>query len=380
MITTTQTTTTDTPDTLQKPSRSAGTRRKRWKISGATVGFISGAFWLIFLSLLIEPIVALPVAPRAWMAGLLIAFAVLYLRMITRYAPYLQDPGERRRAAIDYALMCAIALASLPSLGTNALVYSPFLATTAVYSLWIPVNLWVAGGSVIATYGIGWCYGLQPWQTPGLWSIAIVIIGHLYTQAEVNRLESAEQWHETALLDERNRIATDVHDLLGHSLTVVGLKMQLIDKVMDSDPARAHAELAESRAIVADALANVRQTVSLQRSRSLAEELTKAREALMCEGIAVNLDGDPDQVTGPIAFVLAWVVRESTTNILRHAHAANAWIEVGEHRLRVEDDGDGLHGPEGNGILGMKERVAAAGGALEVMASPLGGTRVEVTW
>ena len=99
-------------------------------------------------------------------------------------------------------------------------------------------------------------------------------------------------------------------------------------------------------------------------------------------GMEARVSGDPEIVRGPIEFVLGRVVREATTNILRHAHASRVEIEVSPSRLTVRDDGDGLspNHVDGNGLRAMRERVAEAGGALSVGPGTLGGTEVTVTW
>jgi two-component system sensor histidine kinase DesK len=186
---------------------------------------------------------------------------------------------------------------------------------------------------------------------------------------------------ELALVEERERVARDVHDVLGHSLTVVTVKAELAERLVDLDPARAKAELAEIQALSRQALAEIRATVGGLRGARLGDELASARTALAGAGIEAHVPADPAAVDPRHRIVLAWVLREATTNVVRHSDADECWVELDTNRLTVRDDGRGIDArPEGNGIRGLRERVEAAGGALTLTTGPDGhGTVLEVT-
>ncbi len=186
---------------------------------------------------------------------------------------------------------------------------------------------------------------------------------------------------DLAIVEERERVARDVHDVLGHSLTVVTVKAELAERLVDLDPERAKAELAEIQALSRQALAEIRATVGGLRVARLGDELASARTALAGAGIEAHVPDDPSAVDPRHRTVLAWVLREATTNVVRHSDADACWVELATNRLTVRDDGRGLGGrPEGNGIRGLRERVEAAGGRLSLETGPEGhGTVLEVT-
>ena len=175
-------------------------------------------------------------------------------------------------------------------------------------------------------------------------------------------------------------MARDVHDLLAHSLTVANLQLQLAERLFDSDPERARAELARTRIFLGEAQEELRRSVTDHRGRTIEEELDGVRGVLLSGGLRVAVTGDPHEVTGPVGLVLGWVLREAATNVLRHAHATRVEISFAPGRFSVVDDGDGYAGGEGNGLAGMRERVAAAGGEFRCGSSPLGGFEVVAMW
>jgi len=185
---------------------------------------------------------------------------------------------------------------------------------------------------------------------------------------------------EMAKVAERERIARDLHDLLGHTLSVIALKSELASKLADRDPARATDEIREVERVSRDALAEVRAAVEGYKRRGFSGEIREARLVLASAGVRLDVEvGDipllPRQET-----VLALALRESVTNVVRHARASVCRVVLGlEHGdvvLTVQDDGSGGLPREGNGLAGMRERVTGAGGALNIEAA--NGFRVSV--
>ena len=152
------------------------------------------------------------------------------------------------------------------------------------------------------------------------------------------------------------------------------------ERLLEADPARARAELAEIQSLTRQALAEIRATVSGLRVARLADELAAAQAALDGAGIEADLPVDPSVVDPRHRIVLAWVLREAVTNVVRHSGATRCVVELGTDRLRVCDDGRGLgRSAPGNGLRGARERVSTAGGTLTVRPGPEGrGTLVEV--
>ena len=172
-------------------------------------------------------------------------------------------------------------------------------------------------------------------------------------------------------------MARDVHDVLGHSLTALSVKAELAARLIDIDPARAKDELESIQATARQALAEVRATVGGLRAGNLEAELAAAPRVLADAGTSTRVVGEVADTDPRHRALLAWVLRESVTNVVRHARAESVVIELGPRGIAVTDDGCGRTGPEGNGLRGLRERVGGAGGTLDVLdAAP--GTRVEV--
>ena len=192
------------------------------------------------------------------------------------------------------------------------------------------------------------------------------------TQKEVERL---------AQLAERERIARDLHDLLGHTLSLITLKAELAAKLADRDPPRAAAEMREVERVSREALAEIRQAVQGYRAHELGAELAQARVALETAGVEMVLEGGPGKLPAGVESVAALALREAVTNVVRHARASRCRVEMGQRdgwfHLEVADDGRGIRGREGAGLAGMRERVDALDGRVE-RESGRAGTRIAV--
>ena len=206
--------------------------------------------------------------------------------------------------------------------------------------------------------------------------------------AEVRRknlhLKAArEEVERLAKSAERERIARDLHDLLGHTLTVIAVKSELASKLAERDPERSRREIREVHEVSRQALAEVRRAVRGYRAGTgaglayeLPEELERARRTLGSAGVAAEVVPGPREAEALVARLgpereeaLALALREAVTNVLRHAGARTCRIAVGAEgervRLEVADDGRGGDEPEGAGLAGMRERIAALGGSIE---------------
>ncbi|WP_226347161.1 sensor histidine kinase [Agilicoccus flavus] len=182
-------------------------------------------------------------------------------------------------------------------------------------------------------------------------------------------LAAREERAELAVELERTRLARDLHDILGHSLTVITVKAELAGRLVDLDPERAKAEIADLERLSRDALADVRTTVSDYRTLSLPVELTRAAHALAAAGIAADVPSAADAVPTGLRDPFAWVVREGVTNVIRHSGAATCTITLTPSSVEVRDDGrlTGAVAP-GNGLTGLRERARQAG--LRIVAEP----------
>jgi two-component system sensor histidine kinase DesK len=204
----------------------------------------------------------------------------------------------------------------------------------------------------------------------------------------VRRLrESQAETARLAVAQERSRVARDIHDILGHSLTVITVKAELAGRLIADHPERAEAEVADIERLARGALADVRATVTGYRGVNLAAELSGARTALNSAGIEAELPNNIENVPGETSQLFAWVVREGVTNVIRHSGAARCAITLEPHSIVIADDGHAtMEEPEtgaaairGNGLNGLAERVTAAGGSLLAGPSERGGFVLKVT-
>lgn len=193
-------------------------------------------------------------------------------------------------------------------------------------------------------------------------------------QGEVARL---------AAVEERLRIARDIHDLLGHSLSVIALKADLAGRLLDDQPERAAAEIADVQAVARRALSEVREAVAGYRRLRLEEELSRVRGGLEAAGIHCAFTATAGNLPPGVETALAWVVREGATNVLRHSAAHHCRIAVtragGAAEVVVEDDGRGATGAtdrSGSGLAGLRDRLREAGGILEAGPGAAGGFRL----
>ncbi|WP_439659157.1 sensor histidine kinase [Lentzea sp. HUAS TT2] len=189
----------------------------------------------------------------------------------------------------------------------------------------------------------------------------------LLGQARAGREAQAE----LAVSEERLRFARDVHDLLGHRLTVIALKSELAGRLAATDPERSAAEAFEAQRLASSALEEVRDAVHGYRAVHLPEQLEAVRNVLQEAGIRCTVSDAP--VEGERATQLALALREACTNVLRHSHATWCMIDVAaageEVRMTVTNDGAEKPSSEGNGLRGLRERLAAVGGQVSVEKS-----------
>ena len=189
-----------------------------------------------------------------------------------------------------------------------------------------------------------------------------------------------EEIERIAKLAERERIARDLHDVLGHTLSVVVLKSELAQKLMTRDPSRALQEMAEVERISRQGLAEVREAITGYRSSGLAAEIEHVRDTLTAAGIDATIEAPPGRRCAPAQeTALSLALREAATNVIRHSAATRCHIKFyaqdGSALMEVQDDGRGGDAPFGNGLTGMRERIQALGGAL--MRETDRGTRLQ---
>ncbi len=209
----------------------------------------------------------------------------------------------------------------------------------------------------------------------GICCVSFLAVAFIATSQRSLR-EAHEEIARLAVVEERARFARDLHDVLGHSLTVATVKAELARRLVARDPERAEAEIAEIEDIARGALADLRRAVSDYRSVSLETELAAAERALTAAGIEPHLPASVDAVEPRLRATFAWVLREGVTNVIRHSGASRCWVHLEAERIVIEDDGCGPGGEvaeSGNGLRGLCERAEQAGATVTAGRGARGG-------
>ncbi len=304
--------------------------------------------------------------PLGWVATTLagIVFILLYLQAFSRPEPYklLSILAMIAMAAVfipfnQGAVGLLIYAAAAGGFHTNLrrvfVLIGLDLAVLGVYvyRLSLPIPFWGSMLLLIILVGFGNHYGALS-----------------HCAAEKLRVANDEIEH-LAKVAERERIARDLHDLLGHTLSLITLKAELARKLVDRDPQRAKQEMQDVEQTSRAALGDVREAISGYRGQGLAAELIRARRTLETAGITVECDACEVPLSPAQESVLALSLREAVTNVVRHAQAQRCSVRLARDRqtctLEIADNGRGADAPEGNGLRGMRERLEAVGGSLQ---------------
>jgi two-component system, NarL family, sensor histidine kinase DesK len=262
----------------------------------------------------------------------------------------------------------------------------------------LPVRWTILTATVIALLAtaIGWFTGIG-WlnlvQTivfiPAIIIITRVVMWSITTSWQLN--DARKEIARLAVETERLRIARDLHDLLGHNLSLIALKSELAKRLVNVAPERAIVEISDVENVARTTLQEVREAVSAFRQPTLKSQLNAAQEILAAAGIAYNFEGDDsliDALPTTIEAVLSWTVREGVTNVIRHSRAHQCTIHVTRNAheigIAVIDDGIGFTSVsgsdnEGNGLRGLTERVETLGGRCEVFPREEDGYLLAVT-
>ncbi len=238
----------------------------------------------------------------------------------------------------------------------------------------------IAIASVMAPFAyLPWFF----WFPAAVISLMIGLANLFFAQNERKNAElrlSKAETRRLARVAERERIARDLHDVLGHTLSLITVKSELAGRLIESDPAKAHKEIQSIESTARSALAEVREAISGIQEMTLDEALEQARLSLQSVDVDLTVERDPSIVLAPqTEAMLALVVRESVTNIIRHADARHCTIRLlrcqtgQQHRLEIQDDGRGRIRPDGNGVLGMRARIESINGQLRIPSQSVGG-------
>ncbi|NLC61834.1 MAG: sensor histidine kinase [Gammaproteobacteria bacterium] len=328
-------------------------------------------------------------APGGYSARWTLLTALSYPLFVFLYVRVLFAPARMAwRPAVAMIGLCLALLPWYPS-GMSYFVFGcVFLNAHGQRPAWAALAQVLLLGVGFVAYAVLLGY---PWQAVVWMPLVTVIVGAVMQVEHINQRAGAalklsqEEVRRLAATAERERIGRDLHDLLGHTLSMVALKSDLAARLVERDPSAARREIEEVAGGARQALDQVRRAVSGIRAAELAGELASARLLLETGGVEFdyefNAGSEGLELPRGIESILALTVREAVTNIQRHARAAAASVrfsvEGGEAVLLIEDDGRGGAIVPGNGLAGMRERLEAARGSLRIGPGTHGGTRIE---
>lgn len=319
----------------------------------------------------------------------LAVFVVAYLVALGARRAFRTDPADvrellTRTAYIAVLLVCTAA--TIPGGGDEALTCLVFVTAASMGTLPVRHGWTVLVTLFIVTELSGWL--VDGWSGKGN-GFAIVLAGcavwgfRMALLRQRRLVEAERELAAHALEEERSRIARDLHDILGHSLTVISVKTELAERMLDVDHGRTRSELLEIERLTRDALSDVRSTTAGLRGVSLPGEIAAAREVLDAAGIEAELPMVADEVPSRWRELFAWTIREAVTNVVRHSAAGSCTVTLTPCSVTIEDDGVGMEttSSHGRGLAGLGERTRNAGATLATGPATSGAgfsVRVEV--
>jgi two-component system sensor histidine kinase DesK len=299
---------------------------------------------------------------------------------------YFKSMTAPREHVLRYGLsMVALSMLLLPwyPSGLTYFVYGCIFLCARRIAIRTYVS-WLLGLNAIM---LGECWLLHyPWQSVISIPITTLIVSMIISAERLSDAKDAElqlsheEVRRLAGLAERERIGRDLHDLLGHTLSLITLKLELSRRLFDRDSEAAKREMEEAERVARHALAEVRSAVSGIRAADIAAELASSRLLLESSGVRLEYGVPPIDLPAEVERGLSLVLREAATNIARHARASRAQISFAREPqavvLRIDDNGRGGVGEDGNGLCGMRERVRALSGTLSIESPRAQGTHM----
>lgn len=334
--------------------------------------------WLAYLTFFLWQPIAGPTSWQQWWAtGIaLVVFLFFYFSFFRSRKPW--------------SLVCLAGIATLGILyapfnggAANFFIYAASMAPFALETEWSAAIV-IAALVAIAAVETWLLHITNGFVFPATFLSTFIGAANIYFAQRNRHIEELREAHaeiaHLAKIAERERIARDLHDLLGHTLSLITLKSELAGKLIERDPGQAKAEIRDVEQTARQALADVRQAIGGYRCKGLPAEMAQAQAMLETAGVKADFQSSPVSLPATQESVLALVLREAVTNVVRHARASHCQVQLervnGHCRLEIRDDGRGGLAVEGNGLRGMRERVAALGGSVERDAS--GGTRLTI--
>jgi two-component system sensor histidine kinase DesK len=333
--------------------------------------------WLIFLGSPVQDLTSGHHTPGATAAGwvALVSFTGVYLTLVFRN---MGRPFSGRIVGALVALLGTLAIVLCLTFGKPWIGLFVYVSVTCGATLPLRAAYWAIGLNALAMLVVGLRAGDFDWSL----LLVVVLLGFamtgvkqlVRTTIELRRARATVA--QLAANEERLRLARDLHDLLGHSLSLITLKSELAGRMLPDHPDKAAQQVADIEQVSRQALVDVREAVTGYRRPRLSAELAGTQVALTAAGVTAELPAEPDLTDVPeeSESALAWALREAVTNVVRHSGATRCTIEVLQRQtldgpvleLCVEDNGSGGSGKgPGNGLTGLTERLEKAGGTLQ---------------
>ncbi|MER5462567.1 sensor histidine kinase [Streptomyces sp. NPDC002668] len=355
----------------------------------AVVKLLWIGIWLAFMGAPVSDLLAGEHTGRATALGWLglVSFVAVYLVLVFRHT---SKPLARRTVYATLTGLFTLSVALSLTLGSEWLVLFVYVSVSAGAVLPLQLARWTIPAITASMILIG-----LKTDNPGDILPAVVIPALLggfamtgvrqMVRTTVELREARATVAQLAANEERLRLARDLHDLLGHSLSLITLKSELAGRMLPDQPERAAQQVADIEKVSRQALVDVREAVSGYRRPTLPGELAGARTALVAAGITADVPSDvppgPPELPEEQEAALAWSLREAVTNVVRHSGARRCVIALTPRQtldgpvleLTVQDDGRGGSPSYGNGLTGLCERVTEVGGTVDT-GSPRGFT------
>lgn len=372
----------DSLENVSHPSNSSSDLQRNasefWRQSTGNARIMRYVSLLYSGFFVIQPIYEHSLAKWVW-------FGVVYAVFIALYFAIPNTVGRIQQMLLTQMFALAFTYFPFNQSASGLFVYSIVILAfmTRSMRLYLSILALQTVGIVIETA----IFHLQWWTAfmGILFSVIVGLSNFAYSRqrrAEFQLSRANDEIEHLAQAAERERIARDLHDLLGHTLTVIAIKSELANRILPIDPARAAQEMRDVEQTARKALAEVREAVTGYRSEGITTEVMRARQSLAAANVQLTTSIETVELTPAQADVLCLSLREAVTNIVRHATASAATLRLqtdGQRvRLQVEDNGVGPARTEGNGLRGMRERVAKVEGFVTVKRAEPTGTSLTV--
>jgi two-component system sensor histidine kinase DesK len=338
------------------------------------LGVLFAGIWLVFLVSPLQEGWAHRGSVRGWVGIVaVLAFSAVYLVSfaVTRHRRLTNGPVPTRAQALAVVgCLVALGLVLCLAVGQAGMSCGVYVAVTAV--IWLPGRLALGCVTVLGVVTDLTGRVVPGWENDSSLTLAVLTAAfamwgvNQLMERNVDLLRARDENARLAVTAERNRFARDLHDILGHSLTVITVKAELANRLVDVAPERARAELRDLERLSRDALADVRRAVQGYHDLTLPGELARAKEALAAADIDAELPNSTDEVPSELRELFAWTVREGVTNVIRHSGATRCTVRLAATQVDICDDGTGPGDAEslGHGLAGLRERAAAVGAVL----------------